>query len=327
MKITLIKGDGIGPEVTESAKAIIDAALNRYSQTTIDWEAFDVIDGQLTDALFQSLETNKVALKGPITTPIGFGFKSINVFLRQKYDLYANVRPIKKIIPTRYTEPIDLVIFRENTEGLYAGIEHVISEDHIVAEKVTTRKASKRIAVSAFEHALKLNADSITVVHKANILKKCDGLFLDTVRAVSKDYPSVALKEMIVDNTAMQMVIKPSQFGIMVTTNLYGDILSDLAAGLIGGLGLAPSANIGEEMAIFEPVHGSAPDIAGQDLANPVACILSGVLMLEHLGEMAAAKAITDAVTKTLNQQDTRTKDLGGTLSTTEFTKQIITNL
>ncbi len=327
MKITLIKGDGIGPEVSGSAKAIIDAALALHSDLKIDWEIFDIVEGQLSDALFKSLETNKVAIKGPITTPIGFGFKSINVFLRQKYNLYANVRPIKKIIPTRYEEPIDLVIFRENTEGLYAGIEHVISEDHIVAEKVTTRGASIKIAKAAFEHALKLNASKVTVVHKANILKQCDGLFLETVRSVAKDYPNVELSEMIVDNTAMQMVMKPSQFGIMVTTNLYGDILSDLAAGLIGGLGLAPSANIGEDMAIFEPVHGSAPDIAGQNIANPTACILSGILMLEHLGEMKAADAITKAITAVLEHADTRTKDLGGTLTTSEFTDAVINKL
>lgn len=327
MNITLIKGDGIGPEVTESAKKIIDESLKLNSSLKLNWESFEIKDGNLSDELFDSIERNKIALKGPITTPIGFGYKSINVFLRQKYDLFANVRPIKKIIPTRYEMPIDLVIFRENTEGLYAGIEHVISEDHVVAEKVTTRKASIRIAEAAFNHAKTIGEKKVTVVHKANILKKCDGLFLNCVREVASKYDDIKLEEMIVDNTAMQMVINPSQFGVIVTTNLYGDILSDLAAGLIGGLGLAPSANIGTDMAIFEPVHGSAPDIAGKNMANPTACILSGVLMLEYLGEKNAADSIANAITRVLSNPEIRTKDLGGNLSTTEFTNAVIKEL
>jgi len=327
MNVTLIKGDGIGPEVSTASREIIDAALNKYSSTKINWEIFEIQGGAFSDDLFRSLETNKLALKGPITTPIGFGYKSINVFLRQKYDLFANVRPISKIIPTRYDGEIELTIFRENTEGLYAGIEHVLSPDHIVAEKVTTRKASERIAKAAFEHAMKIDADAVTVVHKANILKQCDGLFLNVTREVASKYPSITLNEMIVDNMAMQLVMNPSQFGVIVTTNLYGDILSDLCAGLIGGLGLAPSANIGTEMAIFEPVHGSAPDIAGQNLANPTACILSGALLLEHIGELASAQAIRSAVFKTLSQSDSRTKDLGGTQTTTGYANLVLNNL
>ncbi|MDK2866254.1 MAG: isocitrate dehydrogenase [Clostridiales bacterium] len=329
-QITLIPGDGIGPEVTASAKALIEAALEKHQSPKIAWDiqnAGQTAETILPDALLNSLETNKIALKGPITTPIGKGFKSINVQLRQKYGLYANVRPVKKIIEGRYDENIDFVIFRENTEGLYAGVERVDSPDRIIAEKITTRQASERIGRAAFDYARKLGLKKVTVVHKANILKQCDGLFLESVTKVSKDYPDVDLEAVIVDNMAMQLVMTPSKYQVIVTTNLYGDILSDLSAGLVGGLGLVPGANLNDDMAVFEPVHGSAPDIAGRDLANPTACILSGVMLLEHLGEIEAAHSLYQAVVDTLNTPSKRTKDLGGTLGTKAYTEAILESL
>ncbi|MBS7527197.1 isocitrate/isopropylmalate dehydrogenase family protein [Fusibacter paucivorans] len=329
-QITLIPGDGIGPEVTASAKALIEAALEKHQSPKIAWDiqnAGQTAETILPDVLLNSLEKNKIALKGPITTPIGKGFKSINVQLRQKYGLYANVRPVKKIIEGRYDENIDFVIFRENTEGLYAGVERVDSPDRIIAEKITTRQASERIGRAAFDYAHKLGLNKVTVVHKANILKQCDGLFLESVTKVSKDYPDIDLEAVIVDNMAMQLVMTPSKYQVIVTTNLYGDILSDLSAGLVGGLGLVPGANLNDDMAVFEPVHGSAPDIAGQDLANPTACILSGVMLLEHLGEIEAAHSLYQAVVDTLNTPSKRTKDLGGTLGTKAYTEAILESL
>jgi len=326
-QITLIPGDGIGPEVTSSAKTLIEAVLEKHSAEKINWDvqnAGQTAETILPDALLKSLETNKIALKGPITTPIGKGFKSINVQLRQKYGLFANVRPVKKIIEGRYDENIDFVIFRENTEGLYAGIERVESPDRIIAEKVTTRAASERIGRAAFDYAKKLGLDKVTVVHKANILKQCDGLFLESVTNVSKEYPEIKLEAVIVDNMAMQLVMTPSQYQVIVTTNLYGDILSDLSAGLVGGLGLVPGANLNDEMAVFEPVHGSAPDIAGKDMANPTACILSGVMLLEHIGELEASKTLYQAVVNTLLDPSKRTKDLGGPLGTKAYTDEIL---
>jgi isocitrate dehydrogenase (NAD+) len=326
-QITLIPGDGIGPEVTASAKALIEAALEKHQSPKIAWDiqnAGQTAETILPDALLNSLETNKIALKGPITTPIGKGFKSINVQLRQKYGLFANVRPVKKIIEGRYDENIDFVIFRENTEGLYAGVERVDSPDRIIAEKITTRQASERIGRAAFDYARKLGLKKVTVVHKANILKQCDGLFLESVTNVSKDYPDITLEAVIVDNMAMQLVMSPSKYQVIVTTNLYGDILSDLSAGLVGGLGLVPGANLNDTMAVFEPVHGSAPDIAGKDLANPTACILSGVMLLEHLGEIEAAQSLYQAVVNTLNVPAKRTMDLGGKLGTKAYTEAIL---
>lgn len=326
-QITLIPGDGIGPEVTTSAKTLIGAALEKHQSPKIDWDiqnAGQTAETILPDALLKSLETNKIALKGPITTPIGKGFKSINVQLRQKYGLYANVRPVRKIIEGRYEENIDFVIFRENTEGLYAGVERVESPDRIIAEKITTRAASERIGKAAFEYAKKLGLKKVTVAHKANILKQCDGLFLESVQNVAKDYPEITLEPVIIDNMAMQLVMSPSKYEVIVTTNLYGDILSDLSAGLVGGLGLVPGANINDQMAVFEPVHGSAPDIAGKDMANPTACILSGVMLLEYLGEIEASKSLYAAVVATLNDPAKRTKDLGGPLGTKAYTEAIL---
>lgn len=328
--VTLIPGDGIGPEVTTATKKVIEAALAAFNRPEITWDiqnAGQTAETLLPDALLNSIEVNKIALKGPITTPIGKGFKSINVQLRQKYSLYANVRPVKKIIEGRYDEPIDFVIFRENTEGLYAGVERVDSPDRIIAEKITTRAASERIGKAAFEYAKKHGLDKVTVAHKANILKQCDGLFLESVKKVAEDYPEITLEPVIIDNMAMQIVMNPSQFKVIVTTNLYGDILSDLSAGLVGGLGLVPGANVNDDMAIFEPVHGSAPDIAGKDMANPTACILSGVMLLDHLGEKEASAALYSAVVKTLLNKETRTKDLGGSLGTTAYTEAILNNI
>jgi len=328
--ITLIPGDGIGPEVTTSTRKVIEAALKMHGRPEIKWDvqnAGQTASTLLPDALLESIETNKIALKGPITTPIGNGFKSINVQLRQKYKLYANVRPVKKIIEGRYHEPIDFVIFRENTEGLYAGVERVDSPDRIIAEKITTRAASERIGRAAFDYAKKHGIDKVSVVHKANILKQCDGLFLESVQNVAKAYPEIMLEPVIIDNMAMQLVMDPSQFKVIVTTNLYGDILSDLSAGLVGGLGLIPGANLSDDMAIFEPVHGSAPDIAGKDMANPTACILSGAMMLDHLGEHDASTTLYNAVLATLMDLKTRTKDLGGTLGTIAYTEAILAHI
>ncbi|TDT72523.1 isocitrate dehydrogenase (NAD+) [Hypnocyclicus thermotrophus] len=320
--VTLIPGDGIGPEIAAITKKIIDA-----TKVKINWEevnaGIDVYEktGELVpNNVFESIEKNKIALKGPITTPIGKGFRSINVQLRKKYDLYSNVREVKSFegIKSRY-ENIDMVIFRENTEGLYIGKENKIDEETVEAIKVITKKGSTRIVKAAFEYAKKNNKKVVTVAHKANILKFADGLFLNCAREVAKDYPEIELKEVIIDNMCMQMVINPNQFEVIVTMNLYGDILSDLAAGLIGGLGMAPGANIGEDIAIFEAVHGSAPDIAGKNLANPTALLLSGISMLRYLGENKRADIILTALKETFKEGKVLTKDLGGNATTTEF--------
>ena len=326
-KITLIPGDGIGPEVVESARKVVEA-----TGLPVEWEVVNAGEtvyketGVLVpDAVFESIERNKIALKGPITTPIGTGFRSINVQLRKKYDLYSNVREVKNIpgIKTPF-DNVDMVIFRENTEGLYIGIEEQIDEDTAHSIKRITRKGSVRIAKAAFDYAVKHGKKKVTVAHKANILKLSDGLFLNCVREVAKDYPQVELKEVIIDNMCMQMVINPSQFDVIVTTNLYGDILSDLAAGLVGGLGIVPGSNIGEDIAIFEAVHGSAPDIAGKNLANPTAVILSAVSMLNHLGEKERANMIIDSICEVMEEGKNMTKDLGGNATTTQITDAII---
>ncbi len=292
-KVTLIPGDGIGPEVAEAAKRVIDS-----TGVEILWETFNAGNtasestGSLVpDEAFKSLEQNRVALKGPITTPVGKGFRSINVMLRNKYDLYINLRPVMSIpgIKTPFSG-IDLVIFRENTEDLYCGIESMKEPGKAEAIKTTTEHASERIAKSAFEYALRHDRKKVTVVHKANILKVTDGLFLETARRVSKNYPAVGFEDIIVDNMCMQLVTKPGSYDVILTMNLYGDILSDLCAGLVGGLGFVPGANIGNDMAIFEAVHGSAPDIAGKGIANPTALILSGAMMLDYLGEKQRAR-------------------------------------
>ena len=279
---------------------------------------------------YKSIEKNKVALKGPITTPIGKGFRSINVYLRKKYDLYSNIRPIKTLpgIKTRY-ENIDLVIFRENTEGLYIGEEKFENEEQTsaIAIKRITKKGSFRIIKAAFEYAKANNLNKVTVVHKANILKITDGLFLDTAREIAKDYPGITVEEVIIDNMCMQLVMNPEKYQVIVTMNLYGDILSDLCAGLVGGLGLAPGANIGEDIAVFEAVHGSAPDIAGQNKDNPLALLFTSIDMLKYLKENEKAEQIEKAVLRILEKGEVLTADLGGSATTEELTAEIIKNL
>ena len=330
-KITLIPGDGIGTEISRSLVKIFEAAkvpvefeienagLTIYKQT-----------GKLIpESLYKSIEKNKVAIKGPITTPIGEGFRSINVSLRKKYDLYSNIRPVKTIsgINTKY-ENVNMVIFRENTEGLYIGEEKFEDEEKTsaIAIKRITKKGSTRIIKEAFEYAKKNNFDKVTVVHKANILKITDGMFLETAREISKQYKNIQLEEIIIDNMCMQLATNPERFKVIVTMNLYGDILSDLVAGLVGGLGVAPGANIGDDIAIFEAVHGSAPDIAGQNKANPLALLLSSIEMLKYLKLDNFAKNIENAILKTLTD-GCKTADLGGSATTTEFTDKIIENL
>jgi len=329
-RITLIPGDGIGPEVAGAARKVIDAVGVEILWETVNagktaWEATGSL---VPEDVFRSLEKNKIALKGPITTPVGKGFRSINVMLRNKYDLYINLRPVMSIpgIKTPFEE-IDLVIFRENTEDIYCGIESAKEKGKAEAIKIITEYASKRIAKSAFDYAVQNGRKKVTVVHKANILKLTDGLFLETARGISKDYPMIEFQDIIIDNMCMQLVTKPGLFDVILTMNLYGDILSDLCAGLVGGLGVVPAANIGKDMAIFEAVHGSAPDIAGKNIANPMALILSGAMMLDYLGEKQAAHRIRTALLKTVESRRVLTTDLGGTASTEAFTEAIISNL
>jgi isocitrate dehydrogenase (NAD+) len=326
-KITLIPGDGIGLEIMHAATEIIDAATD-----TIEWEeniagftAYEKCGELLPQETIESIERNKVAFKGPITTPVGKGFRSINVQLRQKFNLYSNVRPVKSYegIDALYKD-LDLVIVRENSEDLYMGIEYMAQEDVAQSVKVITKGASERIADFAFKVAEKENRSKVTLTHKANIMKLSDGLFLESGRTISKNYPDIKFEDVIVDAMSMKLVMKPHDYQVIVAPNLYGDILSDMAAGLVGGLGMAPSANIGEKTAIFEPVHGSAPDIAGMNIANPTAAILSGIMMLRHIGEDSAALKIENALKKTLKDKKLHTKDIGGNLSTTEFKDEII---
>ena len=331
--VTLIPGDGIGPEIAASLVDIFKAA-NVSIKFDIENAGIDIYNktgSLIPDSLYESIEKNKIAIKGPITTPIGKGFRSINVYLRKKYDLYCNIRPSKsfKGIKTRY-ENIDLVIFRENTEGLYIGEEKwedAEERESAIATKRITRKGSYRILKRAFEYARNNNLDTVTVVHKANILKITDGLFLEVARELYNSYPEITVEETIIDNMCMQLVTNPEKYKVIVTMNLYGDILSDLAAGLVGGLGVAPGANIGDDIAIFEAVHGSAPDIAGLNKANPIALLLSGVEMLKYLNMQDKASQIQNAINKVLNEGTVLTGDLGGTATTTEFTQKIIENL
>jgi isocitrate dehydrogenase (NAD+) len=325
--ITLIPGDGIGPEVSSAVVRIIEA-----TGVDIKWEthyagaqALEKFGSTLPDDLLESIKRNKVALKGPITTPVGKGFTSVNVGLRKVLDLYANVRPVRALpnIPARYPE-LDLVIVRENTESLYAGLEHVVVPGVVESLKIITEKASTRIARYAFEYARREGRRKVTCAHKANIMKLSDGLFLECFRKVAADYPEVEAEDKIVDNACMQLVMRPEQFDIMLLENLYGDIVSDLCAGLVGGLGLVPGANIGELGAVFEAVHGSAPDIAGQGIANPTALLQSGILMLRHLGEREAADRVEKAMLKVYADGQVRTRDVGGTSRTDEFAQAVI---
>lgn len=328
--ITLIPGDGIGPEITAATVSIIEA-----SGVNITWEtqilgshALEKFGNTLPEASIESIRKNGVALKGPLTTPIGKGFTSVNVGLRKALDLYANVRPVRALpnVECRYPE-LDLVIVRENTEDLYAGLEHVVVPGVVESLKIITEKASTRIARYAFEYARDNGRKKVTAVHKANIMKLSDGLFLECFYRVAKDFPDIAADDKIIDNACMQLVMRPEQFDVLVLENLYGDIVSDLAAGLIGGLGLAPGANIGEQGAVFEAVHGSAPDIAGQGIANPSALLMSAIVMLRHIGEREAAQRIEDAMMAVFIDGEVRTRDLGGKASTAEFAAAIIAKL
>lgn len=325
--ITLIPGDGIGPEIVSATVSIIEAAGVDVSWETqiLGSQALEKYGNTLPDSAIESIRKNRVALKGPLTTPIGKGFTSVNVGLRKFLDLYANVRPVKALpnVECRYPE-LDLVIVRENTEDLYAGLEHIVVPGVVESIKIITDKASTRIAKYAFEYARDNGRKKVTAVHKANIMKLSDGLFLDCFYKVSKDFPEIEADDKIVDNACMQLVMRPEQFDVLVLENLYGDIVSDLCAGLIGGLGLAPGANIGEQGAVFEAVHGSAPDIAGQGIANPTALLMSAIIMLRHIGERDAAQNIETAMLSTFEEGKVRTRDLGGSASTSEFASEII---
>lgn len=334
-RVTLLPGDGIGPEITDAVLRILEAA-----RASLEWDpqvagvtALERGLEPLPPETIESIRTNRVALKGPLSTPIGTGFRSINVALRQEFDLYANVRPAKTLLPDGCFGPVDIVVIRENTEGLYVGVEHYIGMEgdrKAAAESVMiiTRFGAQRIVRYAFEYALAHDRKTVTLVHKANILKYTQGLFLDVGREVAEGYAGrVAFEDRIVDNAAMQLVLDPGRFDVIVTENMFGDILSDEVAGLVGGLGLVPGANIGEEAAIFEAVHGTAPDIAGQGIANPTALLLAAVMMLDHLGQAGVAARVRGAVERTLWERTALTPDLGGRSRTSEFAEAIIRNL
>ncbi len=330
-RVTLIPGDGIGPELAEATRRVLDA-----SGVAFEWEVVDAGEAciaeygtPLPEHVLESIRRNGIALKGPITTPVGAGFRSVNVTLRQTLKLYANLRPARSIkgLETRY-EDVDLVICRENTEDLYAGIEHMVGPDAAESIKIITRAASERIARFAFEYAVANGRHKVTAVHKANIMKLSDGLFLESCRHVAGDYEGrIEFEDRIVDNMCMQLVQNPGQFDVLVLPNLYGDIVSDLCAGLVGGLGVAPGANIGEIGAVFEPVHGSAPKYAGLNRANPTAMILSGVLMLRHLGYPDVADRVEAAVRDVIAEATTVTHDLGGNAGTSQFADAIVERL
>ena len=328
-KVTLIKGDGIGPEISDAVLKIIASA-----GVKLDWDVqtagADVIETEgvpLPDRVLESVKANKVALKSPVTTPIGKGFRSVNVQLRKELDLYSNLRPCYNLpgVVTRY-EGVDIVVVRENTEDLYAGIERQVDENTAESIKRITREASERIAEFAFDYAVKNDRKEVCVVTKANICKLSDGLFLDSARKIAEEYPQIKFREILVDNCCMQLVQNPNQFDVLLLPNLYGDIVSDLCAGLIGGLGIALGANIGKDYAVFEPVHGSAPDIAGQDKANPTAMLMSAIEMLNYIDEREAAERIRKALFATL-EAGIKTADLGGSAKCSEFTQAIIERL
>ncbi len=329
-RVTLIPGDGIGPEVTRAAVRIVEAAGARIEWETFSAgsEAYEKYREYIPKELIESIERTGVGLKGPITTPVGGGFSSINVALRKRFDLYANFRPIRNLpsLPTRYPA-VDLAIVRENTEGQYSGIEHEVVPGVVESLKIITEKASTRIARFAFDYARRERRKRVHAIHKANIMKMSDGLFLRCCRDVAREYPEITYGEHIIDNTCMQLVMNPYQYDVLVMENLYGDIISDLCAAFVGGLGLVPGANIGKDCAIFEAVHGSAPDIAGKDLANPTAVVQSAVLMLRHLNEGAAADKIQAGLEKTYKEKKHLTRDVGGTSHTSEFTDAVITNM
>ncbi|HXX44678.1 MAG TPA: isocitrate dehydrogenase (NAD(+)) [Candidatus Acidoferrales bacterium] len=325
--ITLISGDGIGPEVSSAVKAILAA-----TGVSITWEEMAArgdVDRRgsyaMNAELIESIRRNRIALKGPLATGVAVGHPSINVGLRKALDLYANVRPVKNLpgVKSRF-ENVDIVLIRENTEDLYAGLEHEVVPGVVESLKIITEKASTRIARFAFEYARKHGRKRIHGIHKANIMKMSDGLFLTSIRSVAKEYPEVEYKELIIDNACMQMVLNPHQFDMLLLTNLYGDIMSDLAAGLVGGLGVVPSGNIGKDAAIFEAVHGTAPDIAGKGIANPTALLMSAVMMLDHIGESSAARRVEAALDRVYREGKSLTKDVGGTSTTAQFTDAVI---
>jgi isocitrate dehydrogenase (NAD+) len=326
-KITLIPGDGIGPEVTGAAVRVLEATGLQFQWESFQAgaEAYAKYHEYIPKELTESIERTRVGLKGPVTTPVGGGFPSINVALRKQFELYANFRPIQNLphIPTRYPD-VDLIIVRENTESLYSGIEHEVVPGVVESIKIITEKASTRIARFAFEYARKQKRKKIHAIHKANIMKLSDGLFLRCCRTVAQQYPEITYGEHIVDNTCMQLVMNPYQYDMLVMENLYGDIISDLCAAFVGGLGFVPGANIGDQCAIFEAVHGSAPDIAGKDIANPTAVIRSAQLMLLHLGESAAAQKISTALEKVYRTRDKLTRDVGGKAGTMAFADSVI---
>ncbi len=329
-KVTLIPGDGIGPEVTTAATKVIDA-----SGANLQWEKVEAGIGvvkefgkPLPDHVVDSIKKNKTALKGPLTTVVGKGFASVNVELRKTLDLYANLRPVRNLpgLPSRFGD-IDLIVVRENTEDLYSGIEHRVAPGVTESLKIITRKASKRIAKFAFDYARDHRRKKVSAVHKANIMKMSDGLFIECSKSVSKNYPGIEYQEIIVDNLAMQLVMRPHQFDVLLLSNLYGDIVSDLCAGLVGGLGVVPGANLGDRYAVFESVHGSAPDIAGKGIANPLATILSGILMLRHLELVESADRLLRAVQQVTIKGEYLTKDLGGRATTMEIADAIIAEM
>lgn len=331
--VVLIPGDGIGTEITSSVRKILETAgapIN-WIECKAGLGAYEELGNPLPEETIKAIEEHKVALKGPLTTPVGTGFRSINVALRQHFNLYSNIRPAITLpnVDTPFKE-VDIVIFRENTQGLYIGKEHWVDEEKTHAESiaVVTKEASRKIITAAFDYARKNEKERVTLVHKANILKLTTGLFLEVGREVAKSYPDIIFEDLIVDNMAMQMVLKPQRFDVVVTTNLFGDILSDLASGLVGGLGVTGSANIGDDSAIFEAVHGSAPDIAGQNKANPIALLFSALMMLEHLDEKPIADNIRKAIYKTLvEKKSSCTQDIGGKGTTDSFTEAVCSNI
>lgn len=330
--VTLIPGDGIGPEITAATRKVLQATGVKF-----DWDeqvagmaAVDRSGDPLPDATVESIRRTHLALKGPLTTPVGGGYRSVNVGLRKEFELYANLRPVRSFQGIGVFANVDLVLVRENVEGLYVGVEHFVrvgNDPRAVAESmaIVTRVGCERIIRYAFEYAVRNGRKKVTIVHKANILKMVSGLFLEVGRAVAAEYEGrVTCNDLIIDNAAMQMVIRPEQMDVMVTTNMFGDILSDLAAGLVGGLGLAPGGNIGTHAAVFEAVHGSAPDIAGKGVANPAALIMAGAMMLDHIGEVGAGNRVRAAVARVIEQDQVRTRDLGGTATTTEFGDAVV---
>lgn len=328
--ITVIPGDGIGPEVSNATMRVLDAAGAELEYEVHDAGATAVAKHgtPLPEHVLESIRRNKVALKGPVETQVGKGFRSINVQLRQELDLYSNLRPSRSLpsIPSRF-ENVDIIVVRENTEGLYSGLEHVVVPGVVESLKIITEKGSTRIAKFAFEYARRHGRKRVTAVHKANIMKLSDGLFLECFRKVSKDYPDIQAEDKIVDNMCMQLVMRPEKSDVLVLENLYGDIVSDLCAGLVGGLGVVPGANLGVEGSIFEAVHGTAPDIAGQDLANPLALIRSSIMMLEHLHKDDVASRVRQALRYVIVHEEIRTRDLGGSATTSQFTDAIVSAL